>query len=425
LNRSHIQYLCARYCPVKIKKVSVLNDPIYGFIPIETELIQKVVDHPIFQRLRRISQMGLSNLVYPGAHHNRFEHALGALFLMQKAVGVLRKKGVSISPAEREAMQLAMLLHDLGHGPFSHAMEHFLLADKSHEQLSVILMEQLNSAFDGRLDLALSIFQNNYSRKFMHQLICGQVDLDRMDYLKRDSFYTGVTEGNINGERIIAMMNVVDDQLVFEEKGCYSLEKFLLARRLMYWQVYLHKTSLAAELLLVKCLERARQIYQTQPQETVISKPLHYFLSLAQPPATWDQKALDYFIRLDDTDILQALKNWQEHTDPLLRWLSRAINQRQLPKIKLADQPFTATDIRKKQKQLSASVFSPEEIETMVFKGSIANQAYHIENTPIRLLTKSKKLMPLHEHPAFGMIRNYSAKQQAHYLCYPRGKHST
>ena len=410
---------------MKIKKVTLLNDPIYGFIPIETPLIQKVIAHPIFQRLRRISQMGLSNLVYPGAHHNRFEHALGAMCLMQKTIGVLRKKEIAISPEEAEAMQLAILLHDLGHGPFSHAMEHFLLANKSHEQLSLVLMEQLNVAFDGQLTLAISIFKNQYTRKFMHQLICGQVDLDRIDYLKRDSFYTGATEGNINSERIIAMMNVVDDQLVFEEKGCYSLEKFLMARRLMYWQVYLHKTSLAAELLLVKCLERARELRKDAMMAQTISKPLKYFLTLESPPASWEAVAIDYFIRLDDSDILQALKSWQYHSDLVLSRLAKSIIQRDLPKIKLSDQPFSELDIDKQQQLLLSKAYDKKTLKAFVFSGSVSNQAYQTDDTPILLLRKSQKLTPLHEHPAFGMIRNYSARQHAYYLCFPKADLST
>ncbi|MDA9768571.1 HD domain-containing protein, partial [Flavobacteriaceae bacterium] len=239
-------------------KNPLFNDPIYGFIAIQSDLILQLINHPYFQRLRRISQMGLSSLVYPGAHHTRFEHAIGAMHIMQNAISVLTGKGIEINKEEGEAMQVAILLHDIGHGPFSHATEKALLPGVHHEEVSLIIIKMLNKEFDGALDLAIQIFTNTYSRKFMHQLVSGQVDVDRLDYLKRDSFYTGVTEGNINTDRIVAMMNVDQEQLVFESKGVHSLEKFLLARRLMYWQVYLHKTSLAAELILVKILSRFR-----------------------------------------------------------------------------------------------------------------------------------------------------------------------
>ena len=242
------------------QKNTLFNDPIYGFITIESDLILNLINHPYFQRLRRISQMGLSSLVYPGAHHTRFEHAIGAMHVMQKAIELLVKKGVEISRKESEAMQIAILLHDIGHGPFSHASEKVLFQGVSHETLSVSAIELLNQEFGGQLELALQIFRNTSPRSFMNQLVTGQIDVDRLDYLKRDSFYTGVTEGNINTDRIIAMMHVENEQLVFEAKGVHSLEKFLLARRLMYWQVYLHKTSLAAELLLVKILERFREL---------------------------------------------------------------------------------------------------------------------------------------------------------------------
>ena len=265
----------------KIAKHILFNDPIYGFITIESTLLLKLISHPYFQRLRRISQMGLSHLVYPGAHHTRFEHALGCMHLMQQAIEVLRKKNIKISSEEAEAMQIAILLHDIGHGPFSHALENILVSGISHESISLRIINLLNIEFDGALDKAIAIFTGNYSRPFMRQLIMGQIDIDRLDYLKRDSFYTGVTEGNISTERILSMINVVNNELVFEEKGIYSLEKFLLARRLMYWQVYLHKTSVSAELYLVKAIERAKELV-TESNTLPDNSPLYSFLQAGE-----------------------------------------------------------------------------------------------------------------------------------------------
>jgi hypothetical protein len=259
-------------------KKTIFNDPIYGFITIPSELIFDIIEHPYFQRLRRITQMGVSYLVYPGAHHTRFHHALGCMHLMQKAIRVLRFKDVAISSEEEEALLIAILLHDIGHGPFSHAMEHSIVSNVSHEAISLHYMDCLNEVFDGKLQLAITIFKGHYERKFLYQLISSQLDMDRLDYLKRDSFYTGVAEGNINAERLITMLHVVNDELVVEEKGIYSVEKFLLARRLMYWQVYLHKTSLVAEQVLTKILKRAKELTDLGMQlET--SAPLGYFLN--------------------------------------------------------------------------------------------------------------------------------------------------
>ena len=262
-------------------KKTLFNDPIYGFIPIDSDLILQLINHPFFQRLRRISQLGLSNLVYPGAHHTRFEHAIGAMHVMRMAVNVLKQKGIEISHEEIEAMKIAVLLHDIGHGPFSHASENILIKGVSHEVISLKVIKKLNEEFNGKLDLAIKIFTNNYNRKFMYQLVSGQIDVDRLDYLKRDSFYTGVTEGNINTDRIIAMMNVEDENLVFEEKAVHSLEKFLLARRLMYWQVYLHKTSLAAELVLVKILHRFFYLIANKKEDIPVSHVLYPLIRLS------------------------------------------------------------------------------------------------------------------------------------------------
>ena len=290
-------------------KLKIFNDPIYGFITIPNSLIFDLIEHRYFQRLRRISQMGLSYLVYPGAHHTRFHHAIGGLHLMKKAVDVLRFKGVKISAEEENALYVAILLHDIGHGPFSHAMEHSIVNGVSHEQISAFFMEQLNAEFNGSLTLAINIFKGNYQRPFLCELISSQFDMDRADYLKRDSFYTGVAEGNINSERLITMLNVRDEHIVVEEKGIYSVEKFLVARRFMYWQVYLHKTSIVAEQLLTRVLKRAKEL-SSQGIKLAASKALHFFLTSEISEEKFDPSVLDKFSKLDDTDILGAMKSW-------------------------------------------------------------------------------------------------------------------
>ena len=283
------------------KKNKIINDPIYGFITLERGIVFDLIEHPFFQRLRRITQLGLSYLVYPGAYHTRFHHALGCMFLMEKAILQIRNKGHEISFEEEEALKIAILLHDIGHGPFSHALENSIANNISHEDLSKLFMEKLNKEFDGKLSLAIQIFNNKHSKKFLHQLVSSQLDMDRLDYLKRDSFFTGVTEGNIGTERIINMLNVVNDQLVIEEKGIYSIEKFLIARRLMYWQVYLHKTVVSAENTLIKILKRAKQLIQNGT-DIFSSSALKMFLK--------NNYTADNFIKNDETKIYKDSKNY-------------------------------------------------------------------------------------------------------------------
>jgi len=317
-----------------LNKLKILNDPIYGFITIPNSLIFDLIQHKNFQRLRRITQMGMSYMVYPGAHHTRFHHAIGCVHLMQQAVNVLRFKGVTISEEEETGLYAAILLHDIGHGPFSHAMEHSIVNNVSHEEISLLFMEQLNEEFNGSLTLAIQIFKGEYPRKFMCQLISGQLDMDRADYLKRDSFYTGVAEGNINSERLITMLNVVDDELVVEEKGIYSVEKFIIARRLMYWQVYLHKTGLVAEQLLIRVLKRAKELYESG-HELKASDALMYFLKNKIAIGDFNPETLEVFSQLDDYDIVSAMKQWQFHEDFVLSKLCEMIINRNLLKIKL------------------------------------------------------------------------------------------
>ena len=404
---------------LKTKKVTFLNDPIYGFISIQSPLIFRVISHPWFQRLRRISQMGLSSLVYPGAHHTRFEHALGGMHLMQEAIRVLRKKEVLFSDKEVESMQLAILLHDIGHGPFSHTTEATLVGVVSHEEISRHIMEKLNEELNGALEIAIAIFTNDYHRKFMHQLIVGQVDLDRMDYLKRDSFYSGATEGNINSKRIIEMMTVVDDQLVFDEKCIYSIEKFLMARRLMYWQVYLHKTSISAELLLVRVLERVRHCVENGNPPS-LSPSLSFFMSQKKSKIDFSEDTLENFLSLDDSDIIQGLKVWQYHDDFILSKMSKMLIERNLLKIKIQTHPFDQSEVDLKNKQLENYSFNESDYHNFVFTGSISNQAYAPLDKEILILLKNGKLTSLQDANPFFSSNVLSQLQVKYYLCYPR-----
>ena len=372
-------------------KYPLFNDPIYGFIAIQSELILQLINHPYFQRLRRISQMGLSSLVYPGAHHTRFEHAIGAMHIMQNAITVLTSKGIKISMEEQEAMQIAILLHDIGHGPFSHATEKALLPGVHHEEVSIRVIKMLNKEFDGALDLALQIFRNEYPRKFMHQLVSGQVDVDRLDYLKRDSFYTGVTDGNINTDRIVAMMNVAEERLVFESKGVHSLEKFLLARRLMYWQVYLHKTSLAAELILIKTLTRFRVLLESG-NETIMDTHVLYPFFKIDKDTPLNESILSKYLILDDSDVLSLLKSWVHHEDIVLSSLSKQLINRNLPKVKLQSIPFEEKALEKKKKRLKHTNLSATILDNFVFTGSVSNQTYISDQAQILLQERSGKI---------------------------------
>ncbi|MDO5509404.1 MAG: HD domain-containing protein [Weeksellaceae bacterium] len=327
-------------------KLKIFNDPVYGFISIPDSLIFHLIEHRIFQRLRRISQTGLSNYVYPGCNHTRFLHALGCLHLMQKAVRTLRQKGVEITAAEERAVYIAILLHDAGHGPFSHALESTLVEDVHHEEISLRLMHLLNEEFNGELSLAIEIFTNKYHKKFLSQLIAGQLDIDRLDYLKRDSFFSGVTEGNIGSDRIISMMNVADNQLVMDEKGIYSVEKYLISRMFMYWQVYLHKTSIAAEIYLIQTLRRAKELVQ-QGYHLDAHPGLQYFLNRVTG-SSFDAHDLEIFVSLDDHDVISAVKLWQHHEDPTLAFLSRSLIRRKLPKAQIRNMAVTEEEYAEK-----------------------------------------------------------------------------
>ena len=400
-------------------KLKIINDPIYGFIHIPSTLVFDIIEHPYFQRLRRINQMALSYLVFPGAKHTRFEHVLGCVFLMQKTVEMLRFKGVQISDKEAEGLYIAILLHDIGHGPFSHAMEHSIVEGISHEEISLRFMQELNKVFNGKLETAIAMFQGTYPRKFMHQLISSQLDMDRADYLKRDSFYTGVAEGNINSERLISMLNVRNDELVVEEKGLYSVEKFLIARRLMYWQVYLHETSVAAEQILIRLLNRAKELVQ-QGQKLTMSTALAFFVKNKISKDNFSQEVLEMFARLDDTDIISAMKEWQFYPDAVLSKLSKMLLNRDLLKIKVRLNDFEEQKIKRLQKLSLAKGIDEKDMKYFVFTGVMTNRAYNPEKEIIKILTKNGRVVELSKTSEAINLEPLSQVTERYYICYPK-----
>ncbi len=404
----------------QINKLKIINDPIYGFITIPSALVFDLIEEDCFQRLRRITQMGLSNLVYPGANHTRFHHAIGCLHLMQKAVQVLRFKGVEISCEDEEALYIAILLHDIGHGPFSHAMEHSIAEGVSHEWISLQFMKKLNRKFNGKLSLAIDLFQRNHEKKFLWQLLASQLDIDRLDYLKRDSFYTGVAEGNINSERIITMLNVTNNQLVVEEKGIYSIEKFLVARRLMYWQVYLHKTGLVAEQLLIKMLKRAKYLV-AEGQQLEASNALNYFMTKSVSKENFTEETLDMFALLDDYDIMSAIKSWSKHPDFVLSKLCKMILNRNLLKIKLKKHPVKREKILEKRNFLMHKYqLTEDEASYFVFDGSIFNLAYQLNEQQILIYFKNGKTKDVSKASDQLNLQALSKAVVKHYICYPK-----
>lgn len=403
-----------------LPKHKIINDPIYGFITVPSALVFNLMEHKYFQRLRRISQMGFSYIVYPGAHHTRFHHALGAMFLMHKAVQVLKSKGVAISEKEEEALYIAILLHDIGHGPFSHAMENSIVENISHEQISLLFMEALNRKFNKQLTLAIQIFKDEHPRKFLHQLVSGQLDMDRLDYLKRDSFYTGVPEGTVNAQRLIAMLHVKNDRLVVEEKGIYSVENFLVARRLMYWQVYLHKTGIVAEQLLVRVLKRAKQL-SAQGVALPASNSLKFFLNNNINLKDFSEEVLDTFSKLDDFDIISAMKTWVSNDDFVLKNLSKMLLNRDLLKVKVKSQPFSSQKIKEKRNKLVEKYnISEEEAAFFVFTGKLENQAYSMEKDTINLLKKNGKIIDVAKASDQLNLEALSKSVVKYYLCYPK-----
>ena len=400
-------------------KLKILNDPIYGFIQIPNSLVFDIIEHPYFQRLRRIAQMGMSSLVYPGAIHTRFHHALGCIYLMQKAVRVLRFKQVEISDEEENGLYVAILLHDIGHGPFSHALEHSIVNGVSHEEISLKFMHKLNQIFEGKLSLAIQIFEGKYPRKFLCQLISSQLDIDRLDYLKRDSFYTGVTEGNISSDRLIVMMDVANDELVIEQKGIYSVEKFLIARRLMYWQVYLHKTSLVAENMLVHVLKRAKELAE-KDEKLFASNAFYYFLYNQVDKENFDENTLEMFSKLDDYDILLSIKEWVHHKDKVLSTLSKMIIERKLLKVEIQNEHFSDVYMSKKQQKFEEKLqVASAEIPYFVFTQEIKNQAYTIDK-PILIINKKGKLTDIAKASDQLNLQALTKPVIKHIICYPK-----
>jgi len=401
-------------------KHKIFNDPIYGFITITDELVFQLIEHPYFQRLRRISQLGLSYLVYPGAYHTRFHHALGAMYLMQRAVNILRQKGHEITVEEEQAVCIAILLHDIGHGPFSHALETTITRHIGHETLSLFIMQQLNTEFGGSLSLAISIFKDQYPKRFLHQLISSQLDMDRLDYLRRDSFYTGVTEGAVNSERLLTMLNVQNDSLVIDAKGIYSVEKFIVARRLMYWQVYLHKAVLSAEFMLVNVLKRARELSK-QGSQLFATSALQLFLNNDFGIEDFENnpQLLTEFVRLDDNDIMASIKEWSRSDDFVLREMSSRLINRKLLKIKMQNEAFVSEDMEAIRAKTRAYFnFKAGEENYFVISDSIANHAYNPESDHINLLFKDGSLQDIRQAADQHNISALSGPVVKHFVCF-------
>ena len=403
-------------------KKKIINDPIYGFISIPDEFIFDIIEHPYLQRLRRISQLGLSHLVYPGAVHTRFQHVVGAMHLMGKAIAVLKKKGHRISDEEKRGVLLAILLHDIGHGPFSHALEFDIVKSVTHENISAYFISRLEKSFGSDLRLALTIFEDNYHKPFLHQLVSSQLDMDRLDYLNRDSFFSGVSEGTIGSDRLIEMLEVREGQLVLEEKGIYSVEKFIVARRLMYWQVYLHKTVVAAEYMLIYALRRAKSL--ARKGTAVFSSPaLSFFLDKDVLKLDFEESetVLENFAALDDYDILQSLKVWSSHSDATLSFLSASIVNRNLFKIEISKKPYTDTEITELKSRLAEEPrFQGLDLSYLVFSDKLVNKAYNQEFQNINLLMKSGEIIDLSKASDNLNISALAKPVEKYFLCYPR-----
>jgi len=405
-----------------LNKKKIINDPVYGFISIPTELVFDLLEHPYFQRLRYIKQLGMTHLVYPGALHTRFHHALGAMHLMSTAIETLISKGHPITAEEQEAVTIAILLHDIGHGPFSHALEHTIVEGISHEDVSMLLMDKLNTEFNGKLNTAISIFKGAYPKKFLHELVSSQLDMDRLDYLNRDSFFTGVSEGVISSDRIIKMLNVKDDHIVVEEKGIYSIEKFLIARRLMYWQVYLHKTVIAAEYLLVKILKRSRELV-LQGDDLFATPALNHFLkkTISKDIFINEDHHIETFSRLDDTDILSAVKVWALHDDFVLAKLCRDFVNRKLFHVDITNEPpdqlFIAGLVDKAQAKYH---ITKAESAYFAFEDTIVNNAYKVGDGNIRILMKNGSVKDITAASDNSNLEALAKTVKKYILCYSK-----
>ncbi|HAN77876.1 MAG TPA: phosphohydrolase [Bacteroidales bacterium] len=409
-------------------KHKIINDPVYGFIKIPSDLIYEIIEHPYFQRLRSIKQLGLTFYVYPGAVHTRFQHVLGAMHLMGTAIEVLKAKGVEITDQEAEAVTAAILLHDIGHGPFSHTLEHSIVEGISHEEISILFMKELNKLFEGRLTMAIEIFTNKYPKKFLYSLVSGQLDMDRTDYLRRDSFFTGVAEGAVGTERLIKMLDVVNDELTVEAKGIYSVEKFLIARRLMYWQVYLHKTVIASEQLLTKIMLRARFVAQSGT-ELFGSPQLLFFLknnitkisqlTLLLPNHQFT--ALEYFAELDDNDILCAIKVWKKHTDKVLAVLCNDLINRNFPVLEMRTCPYSEIEINAYRQNIADTLnLSASDAEYFVYSDYVSNSAYSMRDYNIRIKNADGSIVDIAEASDIANISALSKKVTKYFLCFPK-----
>lgn len=408
-----------------LNKRKIVNDPVYGFINIPFPILFDLIEHPYFQRLRRIQQLGLTNMVYPGGNHTRFQHALGALHLMEQAIAVLRSKGHEITEEEAEAVMIAILLHDIGHGPFSHALESTIVDNTSHEVLSLLFMQELNDIFEGRLQLALEIFQDKYPKHFLFQLVSSQLDMDRLDYLRRDSFFTGVIEGMIGSDRIIKMLDVANDELVVEEKGIYSIEKFLIARRVMYWQVYFHKTVISAENLLLNILHRVK--YLARNGEQVFATPcFQFFIANPLPAISPDSITpetrkilLDNYSKLEDNDIFSSAKVWADSKDPILSLLSNNLIVRKLYRVEMQYQPFEEAYVNSFRQHIKhGRNISDEDLSYFVFTGNISNHAYSLNDDKIKILKKNRETMDIAEASDMLNLTVLSKQVVKHYLCH-------
>lgn len=410
---------------IQINKKKIINDPVFGFINIQSELVFDLIEHPIFQRLRRIKQLGLSFLVFPGANHTRFEHAIGTVHLMHQAIAALRLKGHNISAEEAEAVTVAILLHDVGHAPFSHVLENTIV-EIQHEEISLLLMRELNKEFGGKLDLTIEIFTNRYKKKFLHQLVASQLDMDRLDYLSRDSFFTGVTEGQVGIERIIKMLNIVDDQLVVDVKGIYSIEKFLIARRLMYWQVYLHKTVVSAEFLLINVLKRAKELVSAG--ENVFATPtLQVFLQNSFTSEDFRKNSpfsgknvLQWYTLFDDNDVLTSIKEWQSHSDPVLSKLAQSITNRKLFKTKLKQKPLSKSWEEKMLKNISEEITGSKKLaHYFLITGEITNNALNRDSENILILFKNGKVKDIRKASDINLTA-FTKTVRKYFACYPK-----
>lgn len=408
-----------------LNKKKIINDPVFGFINLQSEIVFDLLEHPFFQRLRQIKQLGLSYLVFPGANHTRFEHALGASHLMRQAISVLRLKGHEITEKEAEAVTITILLHDIGHAPFSHVLENTLV-NISHEEISLLIMQELNREFDGKLDLAIKIFTNKYKKQFLHQLVSSQLDMDRLDYLSRDSFFTGVAEGTVGIDRIIKMLNVHNDQLVVDIKGIYSIEKFLISRRLMYWQVYLHKTVVAAEFLLINVLKRAKELIKKG--EKLYSTPtLKTFLEENILPEDFknntqvrDKNVLTWYTLLDDNDILISIKEWQNHADPVLSKLAKCISNRKLLRTQLHEKPLSEKAKEKYLKKITEHIIpDPEMAKYFLMTGVITNSAYNKHDESIFVLYKDESIKEINDASDINLTA-LSKTVKKYFVCYPK-----